>query len=83
VVVVARSGAHGRQRPASQVHLFLEVTSRQGAGVRWAAASTNTLGVARVYLIALNVPGRFTLWVYAEKDRQSAVATVPFRVKRR
>ena len=83
VVVRASQAAGGRRRPASQVHLFLEVTSAEGVGVRWAAASTNTLGVAKVYLLALDVPGVFTLSVYGHKDGQGETVKLPFRVRRR
>jgi hypothetical protein len=82
-VVVRVNEAGGRRRPLSEVHLFFEVTSAEGIGVRWAAASTNSLGVAKVYLLALDVPGIFTLSVYAYKDGQGETAKVPFRVRRR
>jgi hypothetical protein len=82
-VVVRVNEAGGRRRPLSEVHLFFEVTSPEGIGVRWAAALTNSLGVAKVYLLALDVPGIFTLSVYAYKDGQGETVKVPFRVRRR
>jgi hypothetical protein len=81
--VQVRAKAEGRGRPAAEVHLFLELTSERGAGVRWAAASTNTLGVADAYLVALDAPGRFTLSVYADKGDVARVTRLPFRVTRR
>jgi len=82
-VLVRVNEAAGRARPLSEVHLFLEVTSAEGVGMRWAAASTNSLGAAKVYLLALDVPGVLTLSVYAYKDGQGETVKVPFRVKRR
>ncbi len=82
-VVVRVNEAGGRRRPVSEVHLFFEVTSAEGVGMRWAAASTNSLGAAKVYLLALDVPGVLTLSVYAYKDGQGETVKVPFRVKRR
>lgn len=57
--------AHGSSEPASQVPLFVEMTDAVGTGVRWKAALTDTLGKASVQLVALQVPGRYTVTVYA------------------
>ncbi len=58
----------GKTRPASQVHLFMEIINSRGVGVRWKAASTNSLGHADLSLLALDAPGRFTVHIYASKS---------------
>jgi hypothetical protein len=73
----------GARRPVPEASLFLEVTAEDGRGVQWKAAFTNTLGFARVTLVALQHPGSFTLWLYADKLGRSAVLSAPFRVRRR
>jgi hypothetical protein len=53
---------------ASLVHLFIEITSSRGVGVRWQARSTNLLGKADFSLVALDAPGRFAVHIYASKS---------------
>lgn len=79
----ARWVIHGRSRPASQVRLFTELTSAAGRGVRWKAAMTDTLGAATMPLVALDVPGPFTVTVYANASGHAAIARVSVLVKRR
>jgi hypothetical protein len=74
VVVRATSLVRGQPAPVSAVNLFLEITVRGGAGVRWKAAKTNRLGLADVDLLALAVPTEYTLSAYADKGRRYAVA---------
>lgn len=69
--------------PASQVRLFYEVKTLSGKGVRWRARTTNTQGVATARLLALIVPGRYQVTVYAYADGQTAQASSVFIVKGR
>jgi len=71
------------QRPASQVRLFYEVTTMSGKGVRWRARTTNTQGSATARLLALFVPGRYQLTVYAYADGKTARDSSVFTVKGR
>lgn len=73
----------GRRRPASQIHLFAELTTADGAGVRWQATRTNTLGTAIVDILALATPGQYTLTVYATPSGSDATATTDIRIARR
>jgi hypothetical protein len=71
------------RRPASQIHLFAELTTADGAGVRWQATRTNTLGTAIVDILALATPGQYTLTVYATPSGSDATATTDIRIARR
>ena len=51
--------------------------------IRTFATTTNALGQARVTLVALEHPGSFRLWLYADKLGRSAVVSVPVTVRRR
>ena len=65
------------------MRLFNEVTTVTGTGVRWKARTTNTQGSATARLLALVVPGRYQLTVYAYADGQTAQASAAFVVKGR
>jgi hypothetical protein len=73
----------GQRRPASQIHLFAELTMADGSGVRWQATRTNTLGTATVDILALEIPGQYTLTVYATPSGSDATATTDIRIARR
>jgi hypothetical protein len=83
VFVRVESGAGAARRPEPEANLFFEVRAQDGRGVQWKAATTNALGKARVTLVALEQPGSFQLWLYADKQGRSAVVNVPITVQRR
>jgi hypothetical protein len=62
-------------KPASQVRLFTEMTTKDGLGVRWKATMTHTTGLAVLHLVAIQVPASYTLTVYAAPSQQSVSAT--------
>ncbi|HST48286.1 hypothetical protein [Jatrophihabitans sp.] len=64
--------------PASEIRLFVEMTTQDGRGVRWKATMTHTSGLAVLHLVAIQVPATYTLTVYAAPSRQpvSAVTVV-------
>ena len=73
----------GARRPLPEVNLFFEIRDEAGRGVQWKAAATNALGLARVTLVALEHPGSFRLWLYADRQGGSAVVSSPITVRRR
>ena len=83
IVVRVQSVAKGVLRPEPEANLFLEVRTKGDRGVQWKAATTNALGVARVSLVALEHPGSFRVWLYADKPGRSAVLSAPVAVRRR
>jgi hypothetical protein len=83
VFVRVESGRGPARRPEPEANLFFEVRTPDGRGVQWKAATTNAIGKARVTLVALEQPGDFQLWLYADKPGRSAVAHVPLTVLRR
>jgi hypothetical protein len=83
VLVRAESDATGAHRPLPEANLFFEVRDEKGRGVQWKAATTNALGLARVTLVALEHPGSFRLWLYADRQGRSAVVSTPITVRRR
>jgi hypothetical protein len=83
VSVRVESVGPGGRRPLPEANLFFEVSTEQGRGVQWKAASTNSLGLARVTLVALEHPGPFTLRLYVDRLGRSTVVSVPFRVRPR
>jgi hypothetical protein len=83
VFVRVESGRGAARRPEPEANLFFEVRGQDGRGVQWKAATTNALGKARVTLVALEQPGSFQLWLYADKQGRSAVVHVPVTVQRR
>ncbi|MFI7407756.1 hypothetical protein ACIBU0_03605 [Streptomyces sp. NPDC049627] len=82
VVVQARTAAAAKTTAASEVHVFVEITNAAGKGVRWKAASTNSLGSASMDFIALHAPGTFVVHLYAGKDGQTVVLTKPLTIRR-
>jgi hypothetical protein len=83
VAVRVESGNGATRRPEPEANLFFEVRSQDGRGVQWKAATSNALGKARVTLVALELPGSFRLWLYADKQGRSAVVSTPITVQRR
>jgi hypothetical protein len=83
VLVRVESPAKGSHAPLPETNLFFEVRDQDGRGVQWKAATTNALGLARVTLVALEHPGWFRLWLYADRQGRSAVASSPITVRRR
>jgi hypothetical protein len=83
VLVRVESGTEGARRPLPEANLFFEVRDEHGHGVQWKAAATNALGLARVTLVALEHPGSFRLWLYADRQGRSAVVSSPITVRRR
>jgi hypothetical protein len=70
-------------RAEGQVHVFLELTTADGKAVDWRSTTTNTLGDVTINLLALHVPGRYVLHVYANKRGRQAVGRRPLLIKRR
>jgi hypothetical protein len=83
VSVQVESVDRGSRRPLPEANLFFEVSTEKGRGVQWKAASSNSLGLARVTLVALEHPGSFTLRLYVDRLGRSMVVSVPFRVRPR
>jgi hypothetical protein len=83
VVVRVESGPTGARRPLPEANLFFEVRDQDGRAVQWKATTTNALGRAQVTLVALEQPGSYRLWLYADKPGRSAVASSPVTVRRR
>ena len=83
VTVTARWSAFGSLSAASQIRLFIEMTTPDGTGVRWKAAMTNTRGLAVVRLVAIQVPATYTITVYAAPSKRSATATTRLHVAHR
>ena len=83
VSVRVESATRTTRRPEPGANLFFEVRTQDDHGVQWKAATTNALGRARVTLVALEHPGSFRLWLYADKLGRSAVASTPVTVRRR
>ncbi|WP_128436745.1 hypothetical protein [Streptomyces cyaneus] len=82
-VVVRAQRSAAAKTAASEVRVFAEITNAAGKGVRWKAATTNTLGTASMDFIALHAPGTFVVHFYASKDGQSVVVAKPLTVTRR
>ena len=83
VLVRVDASTTGGRRPLPEANLFFEVRRQDGRGVQWKAATTNALGLARVTLVALEHPGSFRLWLYADRQGGSAVVSSPITVRRR
>jgi hypothetical protein len=83
LAVQVQSNAKGTLRPEPKANLFFEVRTHDDRGVQWKAATTNALGRARVSLVALEHPGSFRVWLYADKPGRSAVVSAPVAVRRR
>lgn len=83
IFVRVESGRSGARRPEAEANLFFEIRAQDGRGVQWKASTTNALGKARVTLVALEQPGDFELWLYADKVDRWAVMHVPITVQRR
>ena len=73
----------GKTVHASEAHLFVEITNSGGKGVRWKAGSSNSLGSARISLVALDAPGNFTIHIYASKSGHFSTTEKSLVVRRR
>jgi hypothetical protein len=83
VVANVRSATSGRLKPVSQAHLFAELLPARGPAVDWAAASTNTLGFARLSFTALERPGAYRLRLYALKGSERGRLEFDIKIRRR
>jgi hypothetical protein len=83
VNIRTRWSQFGALSPASQVRLFLEMTTPDGVGVRWKAAETDTRGVATVNMVAIQVPATYTLTVHAISENPPVSVRTPVRVTHR
>jgi hypothetical protein len=83
VSVRVESATKAARRPEPEANLFFEVRTQDDRGVQWKATTTNALGRARVTLVALEHPGSFRLWLYADKLGRSAIVSAPVTVRRR
>ena len=83
VTVSARWSSFGNLSDASQIRLFIEMTTKNGKGVRWKAAQTNTQGLARARLVAIQVPATYTITVYATPSQQPVTVAAPVHVAHR
>jgi hypothetical protein len=69
-------------KPASQIRLFTEMTTKDNVGVRWKATMTHTDGVAVLHIVAIQIPTMYTLTVYAAPSRQAVTATAVIDVSK-
>lgn len=81
--VTVTSSTGGRRRPVSEVRLFVELTSPSYGGVDWEAGLTNTRGSEKLRFVALQIPGTYTITLYALKDGERGVARANVTVRRR
>jgi hypothetical protein len=83
-VNVTSSTSRGkRPRPISEARLFVELTSASSAGVDWEAGLTNTRGFEKLGFVALQIPGRYEITLYALKNGERGVARANVTVRRR
>jgi hypothetical protein len=83
VSVTVTSSTGGQRRPVSEVRLFAELTSASYGGVDWEAGLTNTRGSERFAFVALQIPGKYGITLYALKDGKRGVARANVTVRRR
>jgi hypothetical protein len=83
LLVRVRSAAFAKVRPVSQAHLFAEVLPARGPAVDWAAASTNTLGFARLSFTALQLPGIYRIRLYGLKGSERGRVELSIKIRRR
>lgn len=81
--VRVESTVSGAREAVSQAHLFIELVSKQGVMLDWAAGSTNTLGNVTLSLASLVRAADYTLNVFATKGRDTGTAEVPIRITHR
>ncbi len=81
--ITVRSRVAGSLRPQPQTRLWLELRAEAGQVVRWEYALTNPLGVANLNLAGLEVPGDYTVWVYAYKGSDTGTGETAFTIRRR
>jgi hypothetical protein len=81
VTVTSSTGEQRRQ--VSEVRLFAELTSASHGGVDWEAGLTNTRGSERLGFVALQIPGKYEITLYALKDGERGVARANVTVRRR
>jgi hypothetical protein len=75
VVITARWLQERLLKPASQIRLFTEMTTKDNIGVRWKATMTHTDGRAVLHLVAIQIPATYTLTVYAAPSHEAVTAT--------
>lgn len=81
--VGVRRGVNGTRSAASEADVFMEIVSQRGVSVRWRAARTNTMGLATISMVALDVPGRYTVWTFAHKGDAQAENVQTMTITRR
>jgi len=81
--VTVASTVSGSRQPVSQVHLFIELVSKQGVMLDWAAGSTNTLGHVTLNLASLVHAADYTLRVFATKGGDTGTTEAPVRITHR
>jgi hypothetical protein len=82
VLIKARWLQERLLKPASEIRLFTEMTTKENIGVRWKATMTHTDGVAALHLVAIQVPATYTLTVYAAPSHQAVTATAVIEVSK-
>jgi hypothetical protein len=81
--VTVTTSTGGRRRQVSEVRLFAELTSASYGGVDWEAGLTNTRGSEKLVFVALQIPGKYTITLYALKDDERGVVRANVTVRRR
>ncbi|HET8586315.1 MAG TPA: hypothetical protein VFM74_00420, partial [Candidatus Limnocylindria bacterium] len=69
-------------KPVSQATVFVELRAPNGTTQRWEATSSNSMGRATISFAAIEVPGRYTVWLYASKGHDVGSATLPIEIVR-
>jgi hypothetical protein len=82
VVMRARWLQERLLKPASQIRLFVEMTTKDGIGVRWKATMTHTDGTAVLQLVTIQIPATYTLTVYAAPSQVAVTATTVIDVSK-
>jgi hypothetical protein len=82
VLIKARWLQERLLKPASEIRLFTEMTTRDNVGVRWKAIMTHTDGMAALHLVAIQVPATYTLTVYAAPSHEAVTATAVIEVSK-
>jgi hypothetical protein len=77
------AGGPAPARPVSQATVFVELRAANGQTQRWEATRSNSLGHATISFAAIEVPGTYTVWLYASKGRDIGTAQLPVEIIRR
>jgi hypothetical protein len=83
LLVRVESAATTKLKPVSQAHLFAELLPARGPAVDWEAASTNTLGFARLSFTALQLPGIYRIRLYGLKGNERGRVEFSIKIRRR